>query len=127
MVATTPNVDAVVASVQRLRVHAIVAEVDLHRAIARQLAADGIEASHEVVLGPRCRIDFLTVDGVGIEVKRGRTWGAKVRAQVGRYLAFDRVRALVLVTEQAVHGRFTDVWSKPFRVVSTTKQWGIAT
>lgn len=99
MVATTPNVDAVVASVQRLRVHAIVAEVDLHRAIARQLAADGIEASHEVVLGPRCRIDFLTVDGVGIEVKRGRTWGAKVRAQVGRYLAFDRVRALVLVTE----------------------------
>ncbi|HEY5848252.1 MAG TPA: hypothetical protein VIT42_15810, partial [Microlunatus sp.] len=77
-------------------------EHDLQAAIADRLAVAGIGHVREAQLGPRERIDLLTDDGVGIEIKVAGSWTAVTR-QLLRYARHDQVRALVLVTTQASH------------------------
>lgn len=79
-------------------------ETDLQTAISVRLAAADIEHVREAQLGPGERIDLLTDDGVGIEVKVAGSWTSVVR-QLLRYAHHDRVKALVLVTTQASHGQ----------------------
>ncbi len=79
-------------------------EVSLHRAMSAVLASAGIEHAREVRCGQAGRIDFLTADGVGIEVKLAGSLQAVVRQMTG-YAHDPRVRALVLVTTRAVHHR----------------------
>lgn len=79
-------------------------EMDLHGEICTALAAADIWHRHEVRLSDRDRIDLLTSDGVGIEVKvAGPSLGPVLR-QLTRYSQHDEVRELVLVTTQARHG-----------------------
>ena len=52
-------------ALQSLRVPLQQGEYDLHRLIGQRLTEAGIAYEHEVVLGPRCRIDLLVGD-VGI-------------------------------------------------------------
>lgn len=77
-------------------------EVSLHEDMSRVLTAAGVDHAREVRLTPRDRIDFLTADGVGIEVKVAGSLAAVTR-QMTRYAAHPGVRELVLVTTRATH------------------------
>lgn len=92
-------------------------EARLQEGIAAMLADIGLSVEQEVRLDSRCRID-LAVDRVGIEVKvAGRA--AEVRRQISRYLASDRLDALVLVTNRVRHLSVPDrIHGKPVRVVT---------
>lgn len=77
-------------------------EVSLHEDMSRVMSAAGIGHAREVRLTARDRIDFLTADGVGIEVKVAGSLAAVTR-QMTRYAAHPGVHELVLVTTKAAH------------------------
>jgi hypothetical protein len=108
--------DDVVAALTSVRYH-VSQEGPLHDAIARVLASNGIEAEHEVKLGPRERIDFLVGD-VGIEIKMRGTV-SKIAAQLWRYAKSPRVRVLLLATTRASYVELDGVewYGKRVRVV----------
>lgn len=107
-----------------IRVPAVPGEYDIHALIQAALVADGIAFVHEAPLAPRCRIDFLA-EGVGIEVKKGRPTRSAVQKQLQRYLASDRLEAIVLVSEKEVPLPAT-LLGKPVRSLSLSRFWGIA-
>ncbi|HMI94453.1 MAG TPA: hypothetical protein VK509_23935 [Polyangiales bacterium] len=77
-------------------------EERLQAGIAQALAAEGLQLEREVVLAPGSRIDFLSADGIGIEVKIEGTETSVLR-QLMRYAEIDRVRELVLFTTRSKH------------------------
>ena len=91
---------------------------------AAALSAAGLCHDHEYRLGPRCRVDFR-VGRVGIEVKKGRPVASELRRQLQRYLAFDDLSAMVVVTQKAtpVPER---IGGKPVRLISINRLWGVA-
>lgn len=107
-----------------IRVPAVPGEYDIHAMIAEALAADGIEFSHEAVLAPRCRIDFLAGE-IGIEVKKSKPNRTAVIRQLSRYLACDQVQALILVSEKEVKLP-TRIEGKRVISLSLSRFWGVA-
>lgn len=76
-------------------------EADLQEKIEAALKAIGVSYEREFVLDPKNRIDFL-VGNVGVEIKvKGSL--ADVTRQVHRYLAFEGVGSLLLVTTRTTH------------------------
>lgn len=104
------------------------AETDIHAEVAKALAAQEIRFDREVRLGPRARIDFLVWNFVGIEIKRGkRCSSTELIRQIERYLAFERVGALVVLTERSVALLAEKLQAtKPVMVLSLSKAWGVA-
>jgi hypothetical protein len=119
--------DRTVAAIRGIRVYAAPDERELHRLVAAALDAAGITHRHEVKIGPRMRVDFLTDDGVGIEVKRGKTWGRAVDRQVRGYLGSDQITSLILYAERAVFVVGETGHAKPVSVVFAAEQWGVGT
>ena len=115
---------AVYTALSTLRVPIQQAEYDLHLLVAQCLAEHGLPCVHEVRLAPRCRIDFLA-GSVGIEVKKGRPVRSAVQKQLTRYLASDRIEAIVLVSEKEVPLPPT-LSGKPVRALSLSRFWGVA-
>jgi hypothetical protein len=117
--------DRVESALRTIRLHKSRDESKIHSAIASALVSAGIAFEHERVLGPRSRIDFLTVSGVGIEVKKGKPYSEAVIRQLKRYAESDAIKAILLVIE-----RYQDVPAtingKPCRSIGLNKQWGIA-
>ncbi len=111
-------------ALKRLRIPPVGQEYALHEMIAAVLKDGGFCLLHEAKIAPRCRIDFL-VDGVGIEVKRGKIDKRALRAQCERYLSCDAVEALIVVLDGAVTLPDT-LCGKPLRVIGLNKLWGIA-
>ena len=107
-----------------LRIPLIENEYQLHDYIAAALRDGGFDMQHEAVLGPRCRIDFL-VNGIGIEVKRGKPQKAALVRQCTRYLQSDLVEALILVLDTSV-SLPSEVMGKPLIVFGLNRLWGIA-
>ena len=107
-----------------LRIPLIVNEYQLHEHIAAAFSDGGFVIQHEAVLGPRCRIDFL-VDGVGIEVKRGKPQKAALMKQCARYLASDKIEALILVLDTSVMLP-GEIGGKKLITFGLNKLWGIA-
>lgn len=107
-----------------LRIPFTDSEYQLHDCIAAALTSGGFVVQHEVSLGPRCRIDFL-VDGVGIEVKRGKPQKAALIRQCGRYIASGRLEALILVLDTSINlpGEMDGV---PLITFGLNRLWGIA-
>lgn len=107
-----------------LRVPPTPGEYDLHRLVAEALKAADLHYRHEVALGPRCRIDFL-VGNVGIEIKKGHVNARRLRAQAEKYLAFEEVGALMLVTmgRADVPGA---MMGKKVRVFGLNRLWGVS-
>ena len=99
-------------------------EYDLHRLVMDALDAAALPWTHEVKLGPRCRIDLMC-GGVGIEVKRGTGDKAGVMRQLTRYAACEQVQALILVTEKTVPVPRM-LCGKPVRLLCLNRLWGIA-
>lgn len=107
-----------------LRIPLTGSEYQLHDCIAAALCSGGFVIRHEEKLGPRCRIDFW-VDGIGIEVKRGKPQKAALIRQCSRYLTSDRLEALILVLDTSV-SLPRELEGKPLITFGLNKLWGIA-
>jgi len=107
-----------------LRISPVGSEYHLHNQISAALQSGGFVVAHEVPLAPRCRIDFL-VNGVGIEVKRGKVQRSTLLSQCRRYLQSDRLQALLVVLDTSVNLP-REVDGKPLRVFGLNRLWGIA-
>ena len=118
------KIDAIRRALETLRIPPVGSEYQLHDLIAAALTDGGFVVRHEAPLAPRCRVDFL-VEGVGIEVKRGRPDKRRLAAQCRRYLEQDALEALILVldTHAALPGALC---GKPLVVVGLNRLWGIA-
>ena len=111
-------------AIETLRIPLTDSEYQLHELIAAALADGGFVVRHEVSLAPRCRIDFL-IDGVGIEVKRGKPDRRRLLEQCRRYLDQPALEALILVVDTRV--ALPDaLCGKPIAVIGLNKLWGIA-
>ena len=77
-------------------------EAELQTGLALALEECGVFFSREHVLDAHNRVDFLTAEGIGIEVKVDGS-ALDVARQLMRYAAFPEVRALLLVTTRARH------------------------
>ena len=99
-------------------------ESELHAAVAQALEKAGLEAKHEAPIAPRCRIDFLCGD-IGIEIKKGKTPRARLQSQCARYLASEKVAALVLVSPMALYIPPV-IGGKKTVVFSLNRLWGVA-
>jgi len=119
-----PKIDGICAALSALRIPIAPEERELHVLIAAALEEAGIEAAHEAVIAPRCRIDFLA-GGVGIEVKRGRQSAARLREQARRYLASPLVEALILVTTDGV-SLSEQIGGKSVVIFGLNRLWGVA-
>lgn len=88
-----------------LRAHRFshVTEDDLQRGIAQVLGKLDMDFTREVYLSSKDRIDFM-VGEVGIEVKDDGSLTALTR-QIHRYLQFDSVKRLLVVTTRSQHLR----------------------
>ncbi len=100
-------------------------EYELHSQVAGALRDACLSPVHEQPLMPRCRIDFL-VDGIGIEVKRGRPNRSALLKQAQRYLSSDLLEGILLVCEQGLELPAL-INGKPCKVLSLRKLWGLAT
>ena len=118
------EMERILAALSAVRMPAQPEEYEIHDAIARTLDAAGIEYIHECKLQPGRRIDFLC-GRVGIEVKKGRPDGARLRGQLSRYLEDDRLDAAIVVLQKpcALPER---ICGKDVRVVALNRLWGVA-
>ena len=72
-------------------------------------------------------MDFLTVDGVAVEVKKGKPNRSNLVKQINRYAQHDEVKAVVIVVETSLRNPITRTNNgKPCAVVGLQKLWGIA-
>lgn len=91
----------------------------LQEGVEACLLRSGERFVREAILSPRSRVDFLTEDGIAIELKVEGTVGDIV-CQLQRYAGFDAVLGLVLVSTHRAHVGLADletVGGKPFRLV----------
>ena len=114
------------AALSRLRVQCPGHEFEIHSKVADALSRDGIQFRREVPLGDRCRIDFLTQGGIGIEVKRGKPNSGAVRRQLERYAARDSVAGIIIVVDRNIFDVPSELNGKPIEYISLSHLWGIA-
>lgn len=114
----------VVHAMETIRCAAACSEEELHAQVAQAFVHCGLEAAHEVRLGPRCRIDFLC-GGIGIEIKKSRPERAKLIAQLTRYAACGQVKALVVAAPRGVNLP-REIGGKRVTMVALERLWGIS-
>lgn len=117
-------IERVTGALASLRVAAQPEEMELHQAVSEALTRAGIAFVHEAKLAPCCRIDFLA-GRIGIEVKKGRPAAAALRGQLARYLAGDRLDAVVVVAQRTV-ALPRAIQGKPVALVTLDRLWGVA-
>ena len=115
---------AVCAALRELRSPFALYESDIHGWVAEQLTLSGLEYRHEAVIGKGCRIDFL-VDGIGIEIKKGKPNPKTVQAQLTRYAACGEVTALIVLSHRSLPLP-ERILGKPVKVIPLSQLWGIA-
>lgn len=120
------HLEAVLAALHTIRAQKVGSEVEyLHPLVATALNAAALPHQREAELGSGSRVDFLTYDGVVVEVKRGRPRRADLMRQLERYASHDVVNAIVLVLERSTP--LPDkLCGKPVRVISLNMLWGLA-
>jgi len=120
------HLEAVLAALHAIRARRLDDEIAyLHPLVSGALGNAGIGHRHEVKLGPRSRVDFLTDAGVAVEVKKSRPRRADLMRQLEKYAAHDAISAIVLVLERSVPLPDT-IGGKPVRSVSLNMLWGPA-
>lgn len=119
--------DRIISALKTLRIGVIEEEFDLHGKIAAAFREQGIPFQREFVLGQGDRIDFLTEDGTGIEVKKGKPNRTRLIEQIDRYAQHAEIRAVVIVVETSLRFPIKSTPNgKPCAVVGLQKLWGIA-
>lgn len=122
---TPSTLPTLIDGLRAIRIDPARLETGIHDDIAAMMTARGIAYRHEVTLGPRCRVDFL-VDGVVIEVKKGKASSPDVIAQIERYCGFGDVHAVILVVERNIFRLPAQINGKPVEYVPLSANWGIA-
>ena len=126
MVEKIRNMEKIIEALKTLRVGTGLSEAEIHNEIAKALDANDVCYFHEYVLGPRCRVDFY-IDGVAIEVKKGKPNRTQLAMQINRYAEFDIVDAVIIVVETSLYNPISRTWNgKPCHVLGLQKLWGIA-
>lgn len=118
------NIEAILNALSAVRVPAIPGEYDIHAEIAQALTSAGIAYEHEYRIAPRARIDFY-VDGIGIEVKKGKPVRSALIAQLRRYLQNDQIRQMIVISQRSVSLPDT-LCGKPLTVFALDRLWGVA-
>lgn len=122
--AVRQKINRLTQTLSALRIPFLDSEYQLHECIAAALSSGGFVMQHEAILGPRRRIDFL-VEGIGIEVKRGKPQKAALLKQCARYMEAEQVEALILVLDTSIS--MPDMLNgKPLVTFGLNKLWGIA-
>ena len=118
------DVQAILSALSALRIGPQPEEYEIHDAVARALDAAGIPYVHECRLLPGRRIDFAC-GSVGLEVKKGRPDGRRLRAQLARYLEQTQLTAAIVVLQRPC--RLPDrICDKPVYTVALNRLWGVA-
>ena len=118
--------EKIIGALKTLRVGKTISEADLHNKIAKAFDDHGIQYLHEYVIGPRCRADFY-IDGIVVEVKKGKPNHNQVETQINRYADLEIVDAVIVVVETSLYNPINKTWNgKPCTVFGLQKQWGIA-
>lgn len=117
--------DQVCTAISSIRVAHIEMEYDLQAEVAMAFDQAGICYEKECRLGPRNRVDFF-IDGIAVELKKGRPNRQKVIDQLHRYAGFGCVQAVILVLQNSMQVPLSRVSGKPCRVIGLQKLWGIA-
>lgn len=116
------RVHAICAALQSVRVD-LSSESGAQAGYAAALEGAGFHVDREVRLSAADRVDLMTLDGIVIEVKLRRGWRkTEIFKQLARYARHDRVRAVILVTGQAMTLP-ADVDGKPTGIVSAGRAW----
>lgn len=119
--------DEVIAALKALRIGKIFEEYDLQDKIAGIFDTAGIGYEKERKLGAGSRVDFLTQNGVAVEVKKGKPNRTRLAEQINRYAGYQDVKAVVIVVETSLRLPITMTHNgKPCAVVGLQKLWGIA-
>ncbi len=119
------NLEKVINALKTIRAPLAQVEYDLHQIVAQTLDLEGIYYKHEVSLGPRCRIDFLVEEGIGIELKKGSPNQKQMKAQALKYAHFEEVKTLIILVEKWVELPKV-LAGKPIHTLSINRLWGIA-
>lgn len=112
-------------AISSIRVIYVGMEYDLQATVAAALQDAGILFQKEYQLGHGNRVDFF-VDGVVIEIKKGKPNRTRVMEQIRRYAGFKCVEAVVVVVQSSLQVPIEEVGGKPCKVIGLQKLWGIA-
>lgn len=116
----------VIEALRTIRVTRIGGELELlHALVCNALAAAGISAVHEARIADGCRVDFLSSEGIVVEVKKRRPDRAATMAQLERYAACSSVKGIVLVVERSIMPP-DEIDGVPVHEVSLSALWGLA-
>ena len=115
----------IIEALNKLRTNPVNDEYVLQIEIARLLCLSRITFQREYMLGPRNRVDFITDNGIVIEVKKGKPNKTQVINQLRRYAAFPKVKGIILVVEKNLDIP-REINGKPCRSFGLNKLWGIA-
>ena len=118
------NLDRVYSALMSMRAPVVMSEHTLHELALTTLKNSGIEAIHEVLISPGCRIDILAGD-IGIEIKRGRPNKKILLEQLKKYATSDGIGAIILITEKSV-SMPDKINRKPLKTIALNRLWGIA-
>lgn len=119
------SVEEIANILSELRINVATDEYEIQNQIGQLLIENGIPHTKEYRLGPRNRVDFMTSDGLAIEVKKGKPNKAQVYRQLDRYTSFDAVKAIILVVETSLYFP-SEINGKPCVSFGLHKLWGIA-
>lgn len=111
-------------ALERIRMGPQPEEYEIHAAVAAALEEAGLAYTHECKLAPRCRIDFLC-GSVGIEIKKGRPDSSRLKQQLARYLASDRLSCMVVVLQKPC-ALPASIQNKPVHALALNRLWGVA-
>ena len=118
------NISVIENALRVLFVPAAPGEYDLHALISCALEKADLPCIHEAKLGKGCRADFM-VGNICVEVKKSKPVKNTLLKQITRYLSFDDVHGLLVVTQKNVSVP-EKIMNKPVRLLSLDKLWGVS-
>lgn len=99
-------------------------ENDLHAIVGDFLRKKGFAPEHEKTIAYGCRIDFW-VEGVGVEIKKGKPQPAVLLRQLRRYAASPMITGLIVLSQRGVRLP-AQVNGKPVDCLCLNSLWGVA-
>lgn len=110
--------------IKSIRFPFLVEEYQIHEKIAEIFSQNHLDFVHEYKLGPYARIDFF-VDGVGIEVKKGKQSYKSLLAQLKKYAAYPDICAIIVVVQSAVKLP-AKIVNKPIFCIPLYQSWSVS-
>ena len=99
-------------------------ESDIHKLIADALDENGIPFTHETVIGPHRRADFMC-GSICIEVKKSKPIKSQLLKQIAGYLACESVTEVIVVSQKRIDLP-NKLLGKNVSIVCLDRLWGIA-